>query len=253
MTVNYYVGWVGESWRTELLPEPTAPGNYKDLAKISAYVEEKRVKQQHTARRLPIYGRLESVFVYDDSGVPVFSRTADDIAGGADGRTAGLAFLDWLCSTFIFPDVRDQFIVDEDPTCTGLRTAARPGAALSDLGPVQLVGFDIKTALKMAAMEGFTAARTQPLDIPCRMWHLHQSDAFCVDPFEMIRKGVPDLTLAAAMRFFDIEVDQERDSPDAGEWAAIARRLAIAIGLAGEGARGISNEDAVRAAYPVAQ
>ena len=241
MPINYYVGWTGEPWRTELLPEPTAPGNYKDPAKISAYVEEKRVKQQHTARSLPIYGRLESVFVCDDSGECVFSRTTDDIAGDADGRTAGLAFLDWLRSTFIFP---------EDITCTGLWSAAG-----SDLGPVQLVGFDIKTALKMAAMEGFIHphSRAEPAAIPRRIWHLHQSDDFCVDPFEMVRKGVPDLTLAAAMRFFGLEVNQAQDSPDAGEWAAIVRSLAIATGLAVADDRCKSNEDTVRAAYPITQ
>lgn len=241
MALNFYVGWTGEPWRTELLPEPSAPGNYKDPAKISAYVEEKRVKQQRSARSLPIYGRLESVFVCDDSGERVFSRTTDDIAGDADGRTAGLAFLDWLRSTFIFPeDIHDESLMS---------------AAGSDLGPVQLIGLDIKAALKMAAMEGFIHphSRAEPSAIPRRIWHLHHSDDFCVDPFDMVRKGVPDLTLAAIMRFFNIEGTQAQDSPDAGEWAAIVRSLAIATGLAGEGARCRSNEDAVRAAYPITQ
>jgi len=241
MALNYYVGWTGEPWRTELLPVPSAPSNYKDPAKISAYVEDKRVKQQHSAGKFPIYGRLASVFVCDDSGEEVFFRTTDDLASAGDRRTAGLAFLEWLRSTFIFP---------EDPACTELWSATGGGTTTA-----KLVGLDVKVALKMAVMEGFVHADTRvaPSAIPRRMWHLNQADDFCADPFEMIRKGVPDLTLAAVLRFFNIEVPQAKDSPDASEWAAIVRSLAIATGLAGEGARGRSNEDAVRAAYPITQ
>ncbi len=43
------------------MPEPTAPGNYKDEAKIAAYIEEKRQEQIQRAALDADYGRITAI------------------------------------------------------------------------------------------------------------------------------------------------------------------------------------------------
>lgn len=52
----------------QFMPEPQAPGNYKDEAKIAAYVEEKRAEQIERAALDADYGRIIAIgFKVDDS------------------------------------------------------------------------------------------------------------------------------------------------------------------------------------------
>jgi hypothetical protein len=186
MTVNYYVGWTGMPWKTELMPEPTAPSNYKDPAKIAAAVEEKRVKQQETAGGVPIYGKLEAVTVLDDAGEVVFKHADGDTIDDVDDVSAGTAFATFLIDKFTFPTEDSDY---ELCVCDTHESA-------------RLIGIEVKTSLKMAAMELLTnnplLSIHAPHQLPTRMWYRR---TFCVDPFEMLRAGVPDLTLDAALLF----------------------------------------------------
>lgn len=217
MTVNYYVGWTGRPWKTDLMPEPTAPSNYKDPAKIAAAVQEKRAKQLETAGGVPIYGKLEAVTVVNDLGGVAFTHTTGHpTLDGVDDVPVGLAFADFLLNTFTFPTEDTDYELR-----VGDQTA-------------RLIGLEVKTPLKMAAMEVFvTPSAWTRLRIPTRMWYRR---TFCVDPFEMLRAGVPDLTLDAALSFLGSEERDEFSSlttgaqADANAWAA--RDLATLTGIA---------------------
>ena len=56
----------------EFLPEPTAPANYKDEAKIAAYIEEKRQQEIERAALDADYGRIVAIGLKVKSG-PVIS------------------------------------------------------------------------------------------------------------------------------------------------------------------------------------
>ena len=211
MTINYYVGWTGVPWNTALMPEPTAPGNYKDPEKIAAYVEERRTKLQEAAGGMPIYGKLDQVTVLDDQGDVVFSHTSGDTIDGVDDVSAGTAFVDFLLDTFIFPTEDSDY---------ELRVGSQPA---------RLIGLEAKTPLKMAAME-----YVEPRDrdrkhdwLPTRMWYRR---TFCVDPLEMLRAGVPDLTLDAALSFLGSTPPPAQSMSHAKAEAAreLARRTGIA-------------------------
>jgi hypothetical protein len=215
MTVNYYVGWTGMPWKTELMPEATAPSNYKDPAKIAVAVEEKRAKQQETAGSVPIYGRIESVSVLNDAGAVLFEHTLDAPVEGSghDDTSSGLAFVDFLLDTFTFPTEDSDYELSDG----------------RGNGPARLIGFEVKTALKMAAMELFNQkpGSTRARNLPTRMWYRR---TFCVDPFEMLRAGVPDLTLGSAMSFLDGTVSSSDVSCRTS--ALVARELATRTGIA---------------------
>lgn len=232
MTVNYYVGWTGVPWNTDLMPAPAAPSNYKDPAKIAVAVEEKREKQLASAGSIPIYGKLESVCVLNDRGEVVFSHTSGDTHDplyshlaastghqeGVDDVSANTAFLDFMLSTFQFPTE------DADYELTD-------GSGHS----VRLIGLEVKTALKMAAMQSFAASNVcpiDPFDIPTRMWYRR---TFCVDPFEMLRAGVPDLTIESAMTFVGFDPAMLGEQTVAYGNATVARELATHIGIAQAG------------------
>ena len=204
MTINYYVGWTGTPWKTDLMPEPTAPSNYKDPEKIAAAVEEKRVKQQETAGGTPIYGKLESVTVIDDQGDVVFEH----IDGEDPTASAGATFVDFLLDTFIFPTEDHHYDL------------------LVGNQPARLIGLEVKTPLKMAAMELFNNPPEAASDIPTRMWYRR---TFCVDPFEMVRAGVPDLTLDAALSFLGSTPTPAQSMSHAK--ALAARELATRTGI----------------------
>jgi len=216
MTINYYVGWTGMPWRTDLLPEVAAPSNYKDPAKIAAVVQEKRAKQQETAGSAPIYGKLEAVTVLDGAGEVVFKHTSGDTLDGVDDVSAGAAFVDFMLATFTFPTEDTDYELRE----SGFR--------------VRLIGLEVKTPLKMAAMEVIEADERGGISgaLPTRMWYRR---TFCVDPFEMLRAGVPDLTLDSALSFLGgtspAEYAEGADSQaHAHAWAA--RELATRTGIA---------------------
>ena len=202
MTVNYYVGWTGRPWKTDLMPEPTAPSNYKDPAKIAAAVQEKRAKQLETAGGVPIYGKLEAVTVVNDLGGVAFTHTTGHpTLDGVDDVPVGLAFADFLLNTFTFPTEDADY---ELRVCDTQESA-------------RLIGLEVKTPLKMAAMEVFvTPSAWTRLRIPTRMWYRR---TFCVDPFEMLRAGVPDLTLDAALSFLGSEERDEFSSLTTGAQA----------------------------------
>ena len=206
-------------WRTDLLPEVAAPGNYKDPAKIAAVVHEKRAKQQETAGGVPIYGKLEAVTVLDDAGEVVFAHTDGDAIDDVDAVAAATAFATFLLDKFTFPtaDAEHELL------------------ACGTNESVRLIGFEVKTSLKMAAMEMLTnnplLSIHAPHQLPTRMWYRR---TFCVDPFEMVRAGVPDLTLDSALSFLGgtspAEYAEGADSQaHAHAWAA--RELAICAGI----------------------
>jgi hypothetical protein len=228
MTINYYVGWTGMPWRTDLLPEVAAPSNYKDPAKIAAVVQEKRAKQQETAGSAPIYGKLEAVTVLDGAGEVVFKHTSGDTLDGVADVTAGTAFATFLIDKFTFPTEDSDY---ELRVCDTQESA-------------RLIGIEVKTSLKMAAMEvieaderGVVSGNFGELSLfgrvlPTRMWYRR---TFCVDPFEMLRAGVPDLTLDSALSFLGgtspAEYAEGADSQaHAHAWAA--RELATRTGIA---------------------
>ena len=220
MTINYYVGWTGMPWRTDLLPEVAAPSNYKDPAKIAAVVQEKRAKQQETAGGVPIYGKLEAVTVLDDAGEVVFKHTDGDTIDDVDDVSAGTAFATFLIDKFTFPTEDSDY---ELRVCDTQESA-------------RLIGIEVKTSLKMAAMELLTnnplLSIHAPHQLPTRMWYRR---TFCVDPFEMLRAGVPDLTLDSALSFLGgtspAEYAEGADSQaHAHAWAA--RELATRTGIA---------------------
>lgn len=210
MTINYYVGWTGVPWNTALMPEPTAPGNYKDPEKIAAYVEERRTKLQEAAGGMPIYGKLDSVTVLDDQGDVVFSHTSGDTIDGVDDVSAGTAFVDFMLDTFIFPTEDSDY---------ELRVGNHP---------VRLIGLEVKTSLKMAAMEYVSGGHDRKHDwLPTRMWHRR---TFCVDPFDLLRHGVPDLTLESALSFLGSTPPPAQSLSHAK--AAAGREIATCTGIA---------------------
>jgi hypothetical protein len=220
MTINYYVGWTGMPWRTDLLPEVAAPSNYKDPAKIAAVVQEKRAKQQETAGGVPIYGKLEAVTVLDDAGEVVFKHTDGDTIDDVDDVSAGTAFATFLIDKFTFPTEDSDY---ELRVCDTQESA-------------RLIGIEVKTSLKMAAMELLTnnplLSIHAPHQLPTRMWYRR---TFCVDPFEMLRAGVPDLTLDAALSFLGgapANVIHQDAILQSYTSAMSARELATCMGIA---------------------
>jgi len=63
-----------------LLPEPTAPSNYKDADKIAAYIEAKRAEQVEKAALDPDTGQVVAISAQFDSGVlGYWTLMTDDI------------------------------------------------------------------------------------------------------------------------------------------------------------------------------
>ena len=76
----------------ELMPEPQAPGNYKDEAKIAAYIAEKKAEQTERAALDADYGRIVAIGWREEGG-PIGTKprtgswliadnTESDIIGG---------------------------------------------------------------------------------------------------------------------------------------------------------------------------
>ena len=206
MTVNYYVGWTGTPWRADLMPDPQAPGNYKDPVKIAAAIEEKRAKQEQTAGRIPIYGKLDSVAVLDRAGETLFY----DEGSGTGSEATAPAFFKFLTDTFVFPCGHDVALFG-------------PGG-----DEVQLIGFDIKAALKMTAMEMLAPMEPELTNrVPLRMWHRR---TFCVDPFQLLGSGIADFNWSVAENFFGLQsaVTSELLAEDRAD---LAFELASKLGL----------------------
>jgi len=207
MTINYYVGWTGTPWRTDLMPEPTAPANYKDPAKIAAVVAEKREKLHATAGGTAVYGKLETVCVLANNGEVLLDHTSGDTYNGVDNVSAAVAFFDFLTSTFVFPTDGHQLI--------------------SGSHPAQLYGVGVKDALQITAMQVLGEQLVSPESVPYRMWY-HRT--YCADPVAMVSRNIPSLGVNEVLRFFGDE--PLGAAPAAQDLAQAARTIATRTGLA---------------------
>ena len=223
---SFYVGWTSEAYRTDLLPEPEAPSNYKDPEKIAAAVAAKKEKQEASARFHPFYGKLSSVCLLAPTGDVLFQHYHSGSTHSTEPESeadVGTVFVNFLLDTFKFPE-------QDDPHGQLLVT----GEQWTD-EPAQLVGMDVKNALKMAAMEALAVGTISPNEIPSKLWY--GRSAFCVDPYEMISNGVPGFNEVCADTFFKFSfdatdyVDHDRGVPAAHYDALRAKNIAESCGL----------------------
>jgi hypothetical protein len=213
MMNSFYVGWTSDAYRTDLLPEPEAPSNYKDPEKIAAAVAAKKEKQEANARFSPFYGKLSSICLLSPAGDILLHHN-----DGEQDMDTGTMFTDFLVNMFKFPAQDDQH-----------------GQLEYNNEPAQLVGKDVKDALKMAAMEALAVGTLSPNDIPPRLWY--GRSAFCVDPYEVLSSGVPDFDHLRADSFFRFNfeatdhVDHDNGVPSEQYDAIRVKHVAEACGL----------------------
>lgn len=62
----------------EMMPEFSAPGNFKDEAKIAANIEEQRARWIRDAALSPISGRIVAIGYANDDGKPVINASPDE-------------------------------------------------------------------------------------------------------------------------------------------------------------------------------
>lgn len=204
---SFYVGWTSDPYRTDLLPEPTAPSNYKDPEKIAAAVAAKKEKQEATSRFFPFYGKLSSICILSPAG-DVLLQHSD----GEQDMDTGTMCTDFLINMFKFPAQDEQY-----------------GQLEYNNEPAQLVGKGVKDALKMAAMEALAVGTLSPNDIPPRLWY--GRSAFCVDPYEVLANGVPDFNHNCADMFFKFSFDDPEGAPVCRYDAIRVKHVAEACGL----------------------
>jgi hypothetical protein len=222
MMHSFYIGWTSDAYRVDLLPDPEAPSNYKDPAKIAAAVAAKKEKQEASARFHPFYGKLSSVCLLSPTGDVLFQHygPGENLveATAEQGVDIGSMFTECLTNMFKFPAQDDQH-----------------GQLEYNNEPAQLVGEDVKDALKMAAMEALAAGTLSPGDIPPRLWY--GRSAFCLDPYEVVGSGVPGFDRVRADTFFRFSfeatdyVDHDNGVPSAHYNALRAKHVAEASGL----------------------
>jgi hypothetical protein len=210
---NYYMGWSGATYRTDLFTEPVPPANYRDPAKIAAYVAEQSEKRMAAAPATPFFGRLSNVVILDETGVPCLD-VGDDVAA---------QFVNFLTDNFQFPGVGEYFLQGAE-------------------GDAQLVGCNLKDALKMAALEvlainvqtqGPQGEQVPVQHVPLRMWY-HRS--YCVDPVSMLKGHTPGVDLSVISDFFNIT---QVDMTDATAQATFVRRLSQVVDLGHNTAIGV--------------
>jgi hypothetical protein len=217
MMNSFYIGWTSDAYRTDLLPEPEAPSNYKDPAKIVAAVAAKKEKQEADARFSPFYGKLSSICMLSPAGDVLLQHN-----DGEQDMDTGTMFTDFLINMFKFPDH------------TGPFELTWPQLLYND-EPAQLVGKAVKDALKMAAMEALAVGTLSPNDIPPRLWY--GRSAFCVDPYEVLSSGVPGFDPIRLDTFFKFSfeatdyVEQDNGVPSTHYDALRAKHVAEASGL----------------------
>jgi hypothetical protein len=148
---TYFVGTIfkpRDDWQN-IAVEPQAPSNYRDPAKIAAFVENAREEQRGDVAVAAITGKLHSVCVLDEDQEPVYRSNDGD-------KNVGAAFAGWLANKFPlhFADA--------------LRNA---DAFPNDV----IIGFAVKRALKVAAFEALMNNVRLPVGakvrVPVRLWH----------------------------------------------------------------------------------
>jgi hypothetical protein len=213
---NYYVGWTGTQYRTDLMPEPVAPANYRDPVKIAAYVDEQRAQRMHDAAQTPFFGRLARLVVVNEAG-----ETVVDV-----DESASFEFVKFLTENFQFPNPGEYYLQGAE-------------------GPAQLVGFNLKVALKIAALEVLAANRqvrrqaaadaespasalvSALMSVPVRMWHYR---TYCSDPVSMLKTVIPGVDMPVIANFFDLT---QFDLNDPAAQAVFVRDLSQVIELGG--------------------
>jgi hypothetical protein len=211
---NYYVGWTGTQFRTDLMPEPVAPANYRDPAKISAYVDEQRAQRMHDAAQTPFFGRLARLVVVNEAG-----ETLVDV-----DESASFELVKFLTENFHFPSPGEYYLQ-------------------GGTGPAQLVGFNLKVALKIAALEVLASNRqvrrqaaadadspaaeliSDLMSVPVRMWHYR---TYCSDPVNMLKTVIPGVDMPVIANFFDLT---QFDVNDPAAQAVFVRELSQVIEL----------------------
>lgn len=206
---NYYMGWSGDTYRTDLFMEPVPPANYRDPAKIGAYVASQTEKRMLAAPTTPFFGRLSRVVILDESGTTVLDSEG----------AAAVKLVDFLTENFQFPSSGEYLLQSAN-------------------GDAQLVGCDLKAALKMAALE-VLAINVQPQvnqeenlsggvipqHVPLRMWY-HRT--YCVDPINMLKGAIPGVEVSVIADFFNIT---QVDMGDPTAQATFVRNLSQVIDL----------------------
>lgn len=146
---RFYLGWKGTPWKPELMPEPRAPVNYKDPVKISGYIAEKKVSQQDKAAQQPFYGRIAEWTLIDEGGAVI-----DD----CDYQDAG------------------ELLIGAVERVLPADSCLLPGRLVHGL-----IGLDVKTALRIAAVE--TMCKESSAIAPFYLWYDRK---FCYDPYQAL-------------------------------------------------------------------
>ena len=115
---SFYIGWTSDAYRTDLLPEPEAPSNYKDPAKIAAAVAAKKEKQEADARFSPFYGKLSSICMLSPAGDVLLQHN-----DGEQDMDTGTMFTDFLMRSRWLPWRRWR-------SAPFARTTFRPGCGM---------------------------------------------------------------------------------------------------------------------------
>jgi hypothetical protein len=246
---TFYVGWTGAPWRVDLLPEPTAPSNYRDEAKIARVIEVKREKQVNAATTQPFFGQLHELFIIDNTGAHIAACVAN--TGHQDPEciyrnqdfnpdtSPSEMLVHFMTHTFDIPPLGSRSDLLRPDVLT-LRGGDHDSGEVEGES-AQVFGFGIKLALRMAAMKellekvqgrNYSDGDDTATDIPPRLWY---NRIGCHDPYDALVRGVKEeMPLSVLLELFGV-TGTGGESPrfTAGALAAHAKQLVEITGLAG--------------------